>query len=135
MGEKVQCFETAEDLFKSGAVDAVIIATPHYFHPPLAIKAMKHGLHVLIEKPAGVYTKQVRELNAFAQKTATPPVECPIGYGVASSVMIDHLSIDKRSLNNESVPRYSIKHPRDPEEIIIRVGRRLGGRGGWIGIV
>jgi predicted dehydrogenase len=69
LGEKVQCFETAEDLFKSGSVDAVIIATPHYFHPPLAIKAMEHGLHVLIEKPAGVYTKQVRELNAVAQKS------------------------------------------------------------------
>ena len=69
LGESVQCFDTAEDMFKSGAVDAVIIATPHYYHPPLAIKAMELGLHVLVEKPAGVYTKQVRELNAAAEKT------------------------------------------------------------------
>ena len=61
-------FNTAEDLMKSGEVDAVIIATPHYFHPPLVIEALKNGLHVVSEKPAGVYTKQVREMNEFAAK-------------------------------------------------------------------
>ncbi len=50
----------------SGLVDAVIIATPHYFHPPLTIEAFKLGLHVLIEKPAGAYTKQVNEMNKAA---------------------------------------------------------------------
>ena len=69
LGEKVQCFGTAEDMFNSGAIDAAIIATPHYEHPPLAIKAMNQGIHVLIEKPAGVYTKQVREMNAVADKS------------------------------------------------------------------
>ncbi|HCK09965.1 MAG TPA: oxidoreductase, partial [Candidatus Latescibacteria bacterium] len=39
LGEKVQCFGTAEDMFNSGAIDAAIIATPHYEHTPLAIKA------------------------------------------------------------------------------------------------
>ncbi len=58
----VLCFSSAEELFASGACDAVIIATPHYFHPPMAIAALKAGLHVMSEKPAGVYTKQVREL-------------------------------------------------------------------------
>ena len=48
--------------------DAVSIATPHYSHPELAIKAMDNDLHVLIEKPAGVYTKQVRQINEAALK-------------------------------------------------------------------
>lgn len=61
-------FDNAEALMKSGEVDAVIIATPHYFHPPLVIEALKNGLHVVSEKPAGVYTKQVREMNEFAAK-------------------------------------------------------------------
>ncbi len=69
LGENVRTFNNAEDMMNSGAVDAVIVATPHYDHPPLAIKAMQKGLHVLIEKPAGVYTKQVKELNATAQKS------------------------------------------------------------------
>ena len=61
-------FSSAEEMFASGTVDAVIIAVPHYDHPPLAIKAFRSGLHVMCEKPAGVYTKQVREMNAEADK-------------------------------------------------------------------
>ena len=61
------CFNTATELFNSGLCDAVLIATPHYDHPPLAIEAMKAGLHVMSEKPAGVYTKQVRELIEFTK--------------------------------------------------------------------
>jgi len=54
------------DLINGGMVDAVLLVTPHYQHPTLAIEAMKKGLHVMCEKPAGVYTKQVREMNEFA---------------------------------------------------------------------
>lgn len=68
-GDKVRLFDNADGLFGSGAADAVIIATPHYDHPALAIKALNKNLHVLIEKPAGVYTGQVREMNEAALKT------------------------------------------------------------------
>ncbi|MBE6871394.1 MAG: Gfo/Idh/MocA family oxidoreductase [Ruminococcaceae bacterium] len=63
------CFESAEELMKSGLCDAIIIAVPHYLHPPMAIAAFEHGLHVLTEKPAGVYTKQVREMNEAAERS------------------------------------------------------------------
>jgi len=62
-------FETGEALIASGKVDAIIIATPHYFHPPFAIKGFEAGLHVMSEKPAGVYTRQVREMNEAAEKS------------------------------------------------------------------
>ncbi len=62
-------FDSGEALLDSGTVDAVLIATPHYFHPYFAIEAMKRGLHVLSEKPAGVYTKQVREMNRQADQS------------------------------------------------------------------
>lgn len=65
----VPTFENATDMMKSGLVDAVLIAVPHYFHPPLAIEALENGLHVMSEKPAGVYTKQVKEMNAAADKS------------------------------------------------------------------
>ena len=55
-------------LIRAHACDAVLIATPHYQHPPLAIEAFKNGLHVMVEKPAGVYTLQVREMNAEADR-------------------------------------------------------------------
>lgn len=62
-------FENAQDMYSSGLIDAVIIAVPHYDHPPLAIAAFEKGLHVMCEKPAGVYTKQVLEMNAAAEKS------------------------------------------------------------------
>lgn len=69
IGDKVQVFENSEAFYAANTVDAVIIATPHYDHPPLAIKAFERGLHVLSEKPAGVYTKQVLEMNEAASKS------------------------------------------------------------------
>lgn len=62
-------FSQADQLMKSGLVDAVLIATQHYFHPDLAILAFEHGLHVMTEKPAGVYTMQVRKMNKAAAQS------------------------------------------------------------------
>ncbi len=69
LSKKVQLFKDASSLFSSGLVDGVIIAVPHYDHPTLAMEAFSRGLHVLIEKPAGVYTKQVRLMNEAAEKS------------------------------------------------------------------
>jgi predicted dehydrogenase len=66
LGEEVKTFSHVDDMFASKSVDAVLIATPHYDHPTIAIKAFEQNLHVLIEKPAGVYTKNVRIMNEAA---------------------------------------------------------------------
>ncbi|GAA2092926.1 Gfo/Idh/MocA family oxidoreductase [Microlunatus panaciterrae] len=54
-------------MLESGDVDAVVTCVPHYLHPEMGIETLRHNLHALVEKPAGVYTKQVKELNAFAE--------------------------------------------------------------------
>ena len=51
-------------LCASGQVDAVIIATPHYSHPPIAIEALRHGLHVLVDKPLAVHVADGRRMLA-----------------------------------------------------------------------
>ena len=66
---ELKLFNSAEELLDSGEVDAVIIATPHYDHSPIAQYAFSKNVHVLTEKPAGVYAKQVREMNEAAAKT------------------------------------------------------------------
>ena len=63
-----EAFKEGSDLIKSGTCEAILIAVPHYDHPVLAIEAFKAGLHVMCEKPAGVYTLQVREMMAEADK-------------------------------------------------------------------
>lgn len=65
--QKVAIFTDEDSFLKSDQIDAVLIATPHYDHPRLAAKAFQYGKHVLCEKPAGVYTKQVREMNEAAE--------------------------------------------------------------------
>lgn len=65
----IEIFDNGDALIESKICEAVLIAVPHYDHPHLAIKAFEHGLHVLCEKPAGVYTKQVREMNEAAEKS------------------------------------------------------------------
>lgn len=66
--ETITTFDNADDMINSGLCDAILVAVPHYDHPKYAIAAMKAGLHVMVEKPAGVYTKQVREMNEEAKK-------------------------------------------------------------------
>jgi len=65
-GASVQAFDNADAMLASRCCDGVLIATPHYDHPPLVIKTLQSGHHALSEKPAGVYTKQVREMNEVA---------------------------------------------------------------------
>ena len=65
----IAIFDDAIKMMDSGLVDAVIVATPHYFHPVYVTEALKRDIHALSEKPAGVYTKAVREVNELAAKS------------------------------------------------------------------
>ena len=64
----VPWFTDNEELMDSGLVDAVIIATPHYYHPPLTIMAARRGLHVLCEKPIAVSVGPARAMVAECKK-------------------------------------------------------------------
>ncbi len=65
----VPIYRSAEDLFASGLIDAVVVATPHYAHPTVAIAAFRAGLHVLSEKPMAVYGLAAREMLDAAKKS------------------------------------------------------------------
>ena len=61
-------FDSADEMIRSGEVDAVVIATPHWMHADLAVRALKSGLHVLCEKPLSVTVAQSDEvLKAAAE--------------------------------------------------------------------
>jgi predicted dehydrogenase len=64
-GQKVPAarkFESHQQMLDSGLIDAVLIATPHTLHPPIAIDAFARGIHVLCEKPLAVTVKQGRSV-------------------------------------------------------------------------
>ena len=68
-GDDVARFTDYKEMLKSGLVDCVIVAVPHYFHPPICIDVLNAGLNVISEKPIGVYTKQAEELIEVAKKS------------------------------------------------------------------
>lgn len=55
-----------KEMVNSSDVDMVITTVPHYLHTEIAIYCLEHGRNVLVEKPAGVYAKSVREMNECA---------------------------------------------------------------------
>ena len=57
-------FTDSRVLIRSGLVDAVLIATPHYDHTTIGIDALQQGLHVLVEKPLSVHTADCTRLLA-----------------------------------------------------------------------
>jgi predicted dehydrogenase len=60
----LKAFTDGEELIRSGLVDAVIIATPHYQHTTLGIAALKQGLHVMVEKPISAHKADAERLIA-----------------------------------------------------------------------
>ncbi len=67
-------YETADALFEAVekgelVLDAVVIATPHYAHEELAVRAFRSGLHVLCDKPSGVYSRQARIMEEEAARS------------------------------------------------------------------
>ena len=68
MSDKITYFDDAITMLDSGLIDACMVCVPHYDHPRYAMECMRREIHVMVEKPAGVYTLQVREMNEEAKK-------------------------------------------------------------------
>ena len=65
----IKCYESYEKLFEDKVCDSVIIAVPHPLHAQIAICAFKHGLNVMLEKPADIAVSRVQKLNEEAEKS------------------------------------------------------------------
>lgn len=65
--EGVASFDSLDTLFHDGpAVDAVVLCTPPQVRYALAAKALKHGVHVFLEKPPGATLAEVASLKQLA---------------------------------------------------------------------
>ncbi len=55
-------FSDYEQMLDAVALDAVIIATPHYDHPDMSLMAFARGIHVLVEKPIAVHVNEAQRM-------------------------------------------------------------------------
>lgn len=88
----VPFFADYKEMIASGTVDAVVTTVPHYLHPEMGIYALDHGMHTLLEKPVGVYTKQAQRVVDFA---ATKP---ELKFGVFFNQRTNPLYVDLKAL-------------------------------------
>lgn len=64
----VRAFGSWEEMVKSKLCQAILVATPHPFHPEIAVAAMKRKLHVLTEKPLSERVSTADKMLATAKK-------------------------------------------------------------------
>lgn len=67
LNKDITYFSDYKEMLDSGLCDVILVETPHYQHPEIVMACLDRGLNVICDKPAGVYTKQVREMNEFAK--------------------------------------------------------------------
>jgi predicted dehydrogenase len=70
-------YNSFEALLANEKLDAVSVCTPNAFHAPISIAAMKHGLHVLCEKPMSITLEEAEEMIQTATENN---VQLMIGY-------------------------------------------------------
>ena len=61
-------FESSNDLYAAGPVDAVSICVPNNQHKPETLKALSNKCHVLCEKPMALNAKEARTMRNAARK-------------------------------------------------------------------
>lgn len=59
---------TPEEILESPAVDLVVVAVPNTLHYDLASKALKHGKHVVVEKPFTITAAEAGALRELARQ-------------------------------------------------------------------
>lgn len=82
-GLKSQYFSDYAQMLASGCIDAVLICTPHGEHPRMARMAAEAGIHILVEKPVGIYAEEVEGvLECLSQ---SPELVCGVMYNRRAS--------------------------------------------------
>ena len=64
----LKTYSTSEEMIRSGEIDAIIIATPHFLHTSIGIDALQNGLHVMVEKPISAQKADAERLIAVAKE-------------------------------------------------------------------
>lgn len=118
-------FTSLEDMVQSDVIDAIYIASPNYKHAEQSILAMRHGKHVLCEKPLASNAREARQM-----------VEASKQYGVTlmeamKSTLSPNFLAAKQNLHRIGTPRryfasfcqYSSRYDKFKEGIVLNAFR------------
>ena len=64
-----KAFYSFDDVLDDENVDVVHICTPHYLHVDMAIKALKKGKHIVLEKPCAINKNEFEKLLSEYEKS------------------------------------------------------------------
>jgi predicted dehydrogenase len=108
-GNKIKRYATHKELFASGDIDAVIIATPDHWHTPISLDAIAAGIHVYVEKPM---THNISETYAVRDAVlANPKIVFAVGHqhrqtqsfltaqDIISKNLLGHISLVETNTN------------------------------------
>lgn len=80
---KSTVFSDYAAMLHSGQIEAVLICTPHGQHPAMARQAVEANIHVLVEKPVGIFADDVEEVVRMLKER--PDVMCGVMYNRRAS--------------------------------------------------
>lgn len=82
---RVRWYQDWRELLKKerGQLDSINVSTPDHMHAPVAMEAMRQGLHVYVQKPLAATLEEVRAMTALA---ARQRVVSQMGIQVSSSI-------------------------------------------------
>ena len=66
--DRAKIFSDGIEMIKSGCIDAVLVATPHYQHTSLGICALENGVHLMVEKPISAHKADGERLIKASKK-------------------------------------------------------------------
>jgi predicted dehydrogenase len=71
------CTTSFDEVLKDEKIDAVLIATRHILHSRMALKALKAGKHVFVEKPLALNDEELNEFKKFYEAFSSSPTPNP----------------------------------------------------------
>ena len=62
----VKTYAVLDELLSNETIDILIVATPHYLHCEMTVKACDKGINVLVEKPMALTSAECEQMNKAA---------------------------------------------------------------------
>ncbi len=72
----VNIYDDFDKMLDCEELDAIHIATPHYLHAPMTIKALEKNINVFLEKPAAISEKELDDMIAAEEKSTASVCVC-----------------------------------------------------------